>query len=169
MGDVWKDSDLYGRVLEEEGKMDPRNDPERRNVRVAISIPSRVPGTEVDGRFLQGMADRMALSFFKYGRVAEAYPHKVNALESLQKRIERYQETGNTEWLMDVANFAMIEFMHPRHMNAHFEPTDSDQSPGRVWNGGIETATANTVGRENVRRGGSNLRTDGGFYKQEGD
>lgn len=91
-----------------------------------------VPGSEVSETFLKGMRDRMAMSYFKYGPVAAAYPHKVNALESLRKRLERYEETGNTEWLMDAANFAMIEFMHPAHKRAHFKPTDAHESPGRA-------------------------------------
>lgn len=33
---------------------------------------------------------------------------------------------------MDVANFAMIEFMLPRHPDAHYRPTDSHESPGRT-------------------------------------
>lgn len=79
------------------------------------------------------MVDRMSVSFHKYGPVAEAYPGKVNAVDSLVKRLDRYRETGNTEWLMDVANFAMIEFMHPAHPKAHYRATDSRESPGRVW------------------------------------
>lgn len=128
-----------------------------------------VPESENSEQFHQGMVDRMGMSYFKYGRVAEAYPEKVDAIASLKARLDKYDRTGNTEFLMDVANFAMIEFMHPRHQDAYFEPTDSDQSPGRVWNNGSVGATANTVGRENVRRGGSNLMTAGGFYKGEGD
>lgn len=130
-----------------------------------------VPGTETEysSEFLQGMVDRMALSFFKYGAVREAYPARLNALESLQKRLVKYQETGNTEFLMDAANFAMIEFMAPRHPEAHFKPTDSDESPGRVWASGAVNDHANTTSRENIRRGGSNVRTDGGFYRREGD
>jgi hypothetical protein len=115
------------------------------------------------------MVDRMGVSHFKYGPVADAYPSKVDAIASLKKRLDRYAEDGNTEWLMDVANFAMIEFMHPRHPAAHFRPTESHESPGRRWHNGTETDTANTVGRENVKRGGSNMRTAGGFYKNEGD
>jgi len=111
----------------------------------------------------------MAVSFCKYGPVAEAYPAKVDAIASLKQRLERYEETGNTEWLMDVSNFAMIEWMHPRHRAAHFRATDSDESPGRQLVAGGVSQTANTVGRENVRLGGSNLRTAGGFYKSEGD
>ena len=41
---------------------------------------------------------------------------------------------------MDVANFAMIEFMHPKHSKAFFKATDSDGSPGRVWNDGDVSA-----------------------------
>jgi len=47
-------------------------------------------------------------------------------------RMRKYAETGNTEWLIDAANFAMIEFMHPRHPHAHFTGTDDDASPGRT-------------------------------------
>lgn len=73
------------------------------------------------------------MSYLKYGPVSQAYPHKVNALHSLLDRIRKYESTGNTEYLVDVANFAMIEFMHPAHKEAHFEATDSSGSPGRRW------------------------------------
>ena len=54
----------------------------------------------------------------------EAYPHKVDAIASLRKRLHLYEETGNAEYLVDVANFAMIEFMHPSHEAYHDYPTD---------------------------------------------
>jgi hypothetical protein len=87
---------------------------------------------EVSEFFLDGMRSRMAVSFYKYGHVSDAYPEKVNALDSLQLRIQKYLDTGNTEFLMDAANFAMIEFMHPSHPAAFFQGTDADQSPGRI-------------------------------------
>jgi hypothetical protein len=127
------------------------------------------PDTEFSETFVEGMAARMAMSYFKYGAVAEAYPLKRDAIASLQQRLLKYAETGNTEWLIDVANFAMIEFMHPRHPHAHFSPTDADESPGRTHLDGRVSAEANTLSRENIRRGGSNRRTDGGFYTREGD
>lgn len=105
----------------------------------------RAPATEVSEPFIQGMRDRMAMSYFKYGAVRDAYPHKVNALESLRKRLEKYENDGNTEWLMDVANFAMIEYMCPAHKRAHFKATDSADSPGRAaYDTGFEgTAKSN--------------------------
>jgi hypothetical protein len=39
---------------------------------------------------------------------------------------------GNAEYLVDAANFLMIEFMHPAHPAAHYRATDASGSPGRV-------------------------------------
>ena len=100
--------------------------------------------SEVSRQFLQGMINRMMISFHKYGKIADAYPHKVNALQSLQQRLQKYAETGNTEYLIDVGNFAMIEFMHPAHPDAFFEPTDSDQPPGRTTQAGEVASAANS-------------------------
>jgi hypothetical protein len=102
---------------------------------IEIKTVPAVPASEFSPRFVQAMYNAMGVSHAKYGLVADAYPTKVDAIASLQKRLERYAETGNIEWLVDVANFAMIEFMHPRHTTAHFAPTDNVASPGRVWEG----------------------------------
>lgn len=99
-------------------------------------VRTAVPKTEWSRDFIEGMLARMTVSFFKYGALADAYPHDVDAVASLKKRLEKYEEDGNVEWLMDVANFAMIEFMRPRHPDAHYTPQDSDTSPGRVDNRG---------------------------------
>lgn len=87
--------------------------------------------TEFSEQFVDGMRSRMAVSFHKYGTIKDAYPHKVNAMESLRLRLDKYMSTGNTEFLIDAANFAMIEFMLPSHPEAHFKATDSSESPGR--------------------------------------
>lgn len=73
----------------------------------------------------------MITSFYKYGLLKENYANKlINSIDSLEKRLEAYKKTGNAEFLADVANFAMIEFMCPQHPNARYRPTDSDESPG---------------------------------------
>src|SRR5271156_1489313 len=107
------------------------------------------PDSEFSEQFVQFMANRMAVSFHKYGLVAEAYPSKVDAIQSLKTRLNLYLdggtvkgaiiEPGNTEYLVDVANFAMIEFMYPKNPKAFFQATDSSGSPGRVWNSGEVT------------------------------
>lgn len=90
-----------------------------------------VLATEFSEPFVEGMRQRMIVSFYKYGPVADAYPHKVSAIASLTDRLRKYAETKNTEFLIDAANFAMIEFMLPSVEGAFFAGTDDDQSPGR--------------------------------------
>src|SRR5262245_30397764 len=91
-----------------------------------------VPGSEFSNSFVDAMRARMEMSYFKYGPVRDAYPHKVNALESMFKRLDRYHDTGNTEWSGDAANFLVIEFMLPAHPRAHFRATEAADSPGRT-------------------------------------
>ena len=43
--------------------------------------------------------------------------------------------THNKEYLVDVANFALIEYKYPSYPDATYTPTDSDKSPGLA--GGI--------------------------------
>lgn len=97
-----------------------------------LVIKQSAPDSEISLKFIQGMANRMGVSYYKYGAVREGYPVALDAIASLKQRLDKYEETGNTEWLIDVANFAMIEFMFPGRVNAHFKGTDSDESPGRV-------------------------------------
>jgi hypothetical protein len=47
-------------------------------------------------------------------------------------RIDKYVETGNTEYLVDAANFAMIEYMCPSIEGSYYTATDSEGSPGRA-------------------------------------
>ncbi len=102
-----------------------------------------VPDTEFSEEFVQLMANRMMVSYFKYGAVAGA-AGKVDFVESLEMRLQKYKETGNADWLIDAANFAMIEFMHPGHPGFHLRSTDSDESPGRkVVGGEFDSVTKN--------------------------
>lgn len=82
--------------------------------------------TEYSPDFDQIRKNMMAVSYYKYGPLKDNYKkHKtINAIGSLEKRLAKYKETGNTEFLADIANFAMIEFMQPQHPDAHYTPTD---------------------------------------------
>ena len=101
--------------------------------------------TQYDPKFWEGMVARMEMSWFKYGDFRDGYPHKIDAIASLNQRLDKYAETGNTEFLVDAANFAMIEFMAPRHPKAFFKSTDSDESPGRTSVHGRVSADPNVT------------------------
>ena len=70
------------------------------------------------------------VSFHKYGPSKENFKKgMVDAIGSLEKNLKKFKETGNTEYLVDVANYAMFRFMYPQG-NESYRPTDSDQSAG---------------------------------------
>lgn len=83
--------------------------------------------TEYSSRFDEIRKNMMVVSYYKYGAMKDNYnKHKcMDAIGNLEKRLQKYKETGNTEFLADVANFAMIEFMYPSIDGAKYTPTDS--------------------------------------------
>ena len=91
---------------------------------------------EYSEKFDELRKNRVAVSFYKYGPVAENYSNQyIDALGSMNKCVQKYKDTGNTEYLVDAANYLMFEYMFPQHKNAHFEATDSSQSAGIVGMG----------------------------------
>lgn len=85
--------------------------------------------------FLVKMENAIELSHYKYGWPSQTYPELAQAYKCIRERLELYEKTHNTEWLVDVANFAMLEYMFPAFADAQYTPTDSDKSPGLA--GGI--------------------------------
>lgn len=89
----------------------------------------QILSTEYSEQFDTLRKNRMEVSFHKYGPIKVNYGEKlVSGIGNLEKRLELYKETGNTEYLCDIANFAMIEFMYPQHPGAHFNSLS--ESPG---------------------------------------
>lgn len=89
--------------------------------------------TEYSEEFDRIRKNAMVVGHYKYGSIREnAKQNYVDYIQTAEKRLELYKQTGNTEFLADVANFLMEEFMYPQHPNGHYKPTDSDASPGLV-------------------------------------
>lgn len=77
--------------------------------------------------------NRVEQSYYKYGTAKKNFgEHYVDALGTMQKCIEKYQETHNTEYLLDAANYLMFEFMYPSLDGAFFKATSSEESAGIV-------------------------------------
>ena len=97
-----------------------------------MSIIEEVLRTEYSERFDEIRKNMMVVSFYKYGPLMDNYKklQTIDAIKSLEKRLQAYKETGNTEFLADVANFAMIEYMAPQHPNAYYKATDEKECPG---------------------------------------
>lgn len=83
--------------------------------------------TEYSEKFDEIRQNMMIMSYYKYGPLKDNYGNYkcMNAIENLKIRLQKYIETGNIEYLADVANFAMIEFMNPQIKGASYKPTDN--------------------------------------------
>lgn len=64
---------------------------------------------------------------FRYGLLRDKGESGYDMVGSLKRRVEMYKETGNVEYLADVANLALLEFEHPSHPDAHFEQQDDGE------------------------------------------
>ena len=85
--------------------------------------------------FIDKMKNAIVTSHFKYGWANKTYPELAQAYKCAKERLEEYEKTHNKEYLVDVANFAMLEFLYPAFSDARYSPTDSDKSIGLA--GGI--------------------------------
>ena len=76
--------------------------------------------------------NRVKVSYYKYGPARKNFGcGRVDAIGSLELCLEKFKRTGNTEHLVDVANYAMFRFMYPMP-GEFFKTTDSNQSAGTV-------------------------------------
>lgn len=87
--------------------------------------PSSLRKQEVNQQFIEYMTNRMVMGAFReeYGQLRKQKPNP-QLLAWIDNRLGQYEETGNTEFLVDAANGCMIEFTYPAHPNAHFHATE---------------------------------------------
>ena len=79
----------------------------------------------VDDTFIERMCNAMIMSAFKYGKVNE-YASKV-ALDKMQQELSMFMKDGNTEHMVNIANYAMIRYMFPKEGEG-YKGTDSNNS-----------------------------------------
>jgi len=80
--------------------------------------------TEWSVNFEQLMRNRLMVGSLRYGRIGGSNKPKYNRVESMLKRLQKFNESGNKEYLVDVANLCLLEFEECTHPNQHFESVD---------------------------------------------
>lgn len=83
--------------------------------------------SEWSAEFEQLMRNRLLMGRFRYGRMDDPAKGDYDCIKSALSRLRKYQETGNLEHLVDVANLCLVEFVHGRHPNKHFEAADDGE------------------------------------------
>ena len=103
---------------------------------LGMTLPRRVPDLpelrrgQWSAKFEQLQRHRLIMGAFRYGLLDEQRATGGNGYDnvgSLIKRAEAYQATGNLEYLVDVANLAMVEFEVGSHPTRHFVVIDDGE------------------------------------------
>ena len=93
---------------------------------------NKILNTEYSSEFDKLRQNRVELSYYKYGPARENFGSgMVDAIGSLELCLDKFKKTGNTEYLLDVANYAMFRYMYPMP-GEFFKATDSKDSAGTV-------------------------------------
>jgi len=81
--------------------------------------------TTWDAGFLEKMFNRLLMGRLRYGtkRVTKI---RYNYTKPVGDKIRLYERTGNTELLVDIANYCMLEYRFGQHPNKHFAATDDE-------------------------------------------
>jgi hypothetical protein len=89
--------------------------------RLLRDVPERLPDltalrrTERNPEFEELRMNRMIMGAFRYGRLGAAAKPQWNRVEDMIRRLRGYQQDGNAEHLVDVANLAQLEFTEGEH------------------------------------------------------
>lgn len=81
--------------------------------------------SEWSHRFEQLMRNRLILGALRYGAL-HTPKRKYDRVAGAMKRLQQYQQTGNLETLVDVANMALLEFEEGTHPKRHWSDINGD-------------------------------------------
>ena len=74
--------------------------------------------------FEQLMRNRLVMGSYRYGRLGSKGKPQFDRMSYIQRIIIEYNETGNLECLVDIANLALVEFVEGIHPKRHFKAVD---------------------------------------------
>lgn len=85
---------------------------------------ARLKDSKFSKKFVEMMQNRLNIGTFRYG---EALLNADKFIPYMKTKIKLFIETGNDELLVDIANYAMLEFRYGKHPNKHFKAIDRSQ------------------------------------------
>lgn len=89
--------------------------------------------------FIKKMKKAIEHSWYRYGNAHKTYPELAQAYKCAKERLDLYlnsknpRQYHNTELMVDVANFCMLEYMFPAFKNVHGSGSGSGNTWQRDW------------------------------------
>lgn len=84
--------------------------------------------SEWSPEFERLMRNRLVMGALRYGPLHAPGKRKYDRSIGMRKRLIQYIDTGNTEFLVDIANLALLEFEEGTHPNKHWAPAEGDHA-----------------------------------------
>jgi hypothetical protein len=92
----------------------------------------QILSSEYSKEFDRRRQNAILVSYHKYGPGRKNFQEgRVDAIGSLKKCLRKFEQTGNTEYLVDVANYAMFRYIWPLG-EEYYQATDDSQSAGTM-------------------------------------
>jgi hypothetical protein len=102
-------------------------------MKVTLEWPEGVAGRgSFNKRFLQMMLNRLVVGHIRYGSPKRAEGPPKEYLKRGEAEIREYKGTGNKEYLINAANYMMLEFMEPSHPGAHHNREVGSSTRGSI-------------------------------------
>ena len=80
--------------------------------------------SEWSDEFEQLMRNRLLMGAFRYGKFKSEDKKAYDRISSIRDRLSAYEESGNDEHLVDIANLCLCEFLEGTHPQKHFAAID---------------------------------------------
>lgn len=76
--------------------------------------------TEWDSHFERLMRNKLVFGSVRYGRLGDPSKPQWDRLGRIRRELQHYEQTGDLEALVEIANHALLEFVEGRHPNRHY-------------------------------------------------
>lgn len=116
--------------------------------------------SEWSPEFERLMRNRLVMGAFRYGLLADkrVKGKKWDLIEPIRAKVELYEQTGNTEYLVDAANYCLLAFECDNHPLKHFKALDDHHDHCKRRRGDRRVPMAKDPAPLEYRRGrGGNL------------
>ena len=91
----------------------------------------RLISEEWSDEFEKLMRNRLLMGAFRYGLLGKENRPRYDRIGSIRKRIDAYEDDGNLEHLVDIANLCLCLFIENKHSKGCFELL-SESKDGRI-------------------------------------
>ena len=93
---------------------------------------SEILRSEYSDQFDKERKYRVEMSYHKYGPAINNFGEgRVDAIKTAELCLDAFRKDGNTEHLIDAANYLMFRYMYPMP-GEYFKSTDSSGSVGTI-------------------------------------